>query len=342
MSAGLALLCALSASGPATGTAPDATGTAPAATGAAPAAGAATTTRPSLPEATPLALDVQVQPEEVALGDHIHVRIAVTHEPRDVYSLPDFDPSPLSVPQGAQEVFARREEAGGSARTIFEMTLADYTTTEPRLPDLTLHVSGPAGERVLNLRGRPLRFKSLLRDDAAAAHAREPKPPQALFVRSFLWLYLLLGVGALAAALLLWRRLRKHGARPKIAAPAPPLPHELALQRLQALRRDAPWSRGQGRAAIFTLSEVVRAYLGARLAFNALDLTSDELLEALGRTRLAGLDLGELQGELRWEDLVKFAKVEPSPEECLRGIGRAEALVRHTRPAPAEGPGAAA
>jgi hypothetical protein len=35
---------------------------------------------------------------------------------------------------------------------------------------------------------------------------------------------------------------------------------------------------------------------------------------------------------VRWEDLVKFAKLEPSAEECLRGLDRAESLIRHTRP----------
>ena len=76
----------------------------------------------------------------------------------------------------------------------------------------------------------------------------------------------------------------------------------------------------------------MRGYLGARLHFNALDLTSEEFLEELHRRRLIGLDLGELTEEVRWEDLVKFAKLEPSAEECLRAIARSESMVRHTRP----------
>ena len=92
-----------------------------------------------------------------------------------------------------------------------------------------------------------------------------------------------------------------------------------------------PWQRGEGRAAIFRLSEIVRGYLGERLSFNALDLTSEEFLQALRERRLMGIDLAELTEEVRWEDLVKFAKLEPSGEECLRGISRAESMIRHTR-----------
>src|SRR5919204_338236 len=99
-----------------------------------------------------------------------------------------------------------------------------------------------------------------------------------------------------------------------------------------ARRRDAPWARGQGRAAIFALSEIVRGYLGARLHFNALDLTSEEFVAELRRRRLIGLDLASLIEEVRWEDLVKFAKLEPTAEECARGIDLAESLIRHTRP----------
>jgi hypothetical protein len=55
-----------------------------------------------------------------------------------------------------------------------------------------------------------------------------------------------------------------------------------------------------------------------------------------------GLDLAELTEELRWEELVKFAKLEPTAEECLRGISRAESMVRHTRPLRALQPGAKA
>ena len=97
----------------------------------------------ALPEATPLGLDVQVAPEQVSLGEHVLVRIAVDHESRDVYSLTGFDPSPLAVPQGTPPMKVHREELPeGHARTVFELTLADYGTVEPRVPDLTLHVTG--------------------------------------------------------------------------------------------------------------------------------------------------------------------------------------------------------
>ncbi len=103
------------------------------------------------------------------------------------------------------------------------------------------------------------------------------------------------------------------------------------MARLVALKQRRPWVRGLGRAAVFELSEIVRAYLGRRLQFDALDLTTEELLAELHRRRLLGLDLAELSGELSWQDLVKFAKAEPSAHDCEGAIDRAASLVDRTR-----------
>ena len=287
------------------------------------------------PEATPIALDVQVAPEEVSLGDHLLVRIAVDHDARDVYALPGFDPAPLAVPPGAPPPRVHREEVSGHARTVFEFALADYGTVTPRLPDLTLQVTGPDGERALHLRGRPLKFRSLLKEEGAGADDQAhhgPKPPVPVLVRSLLWLWILLGLAVLAAAAFFLRYLMKKKQLPKEKLLTIAEADDLALQQLSALKAEAPWKRGDGRAAIFRLSEIVRAYLGARLKFNALDLTSEEFFAALQRHRLMGLDLAELAAEVRWEDLVKFARLEPTADECLRGLTRAESMVRHTRP----------
>src|SRR5438067_6352751 len=193
----------------------------------------------------------------------------------------------------------------------------------------------PAGPARLRVRRRPRNVRSRVQEEGQAspepAHYG-PKPPVAVMVRSFLWVWLL-GALALAVALfLLRRRLASLWRRRERDTLAKPFFDDLALERLWALRTEASWTRGRGRAAIFALSEIVRAYLGARLQFNALDLTSEEFVAELHRRRLIGLDLAALIEEVRWEDLVKFAKLEPTAEEWLRGIDIAEWLLRPTRP----------
>src|SRR5207245_1078674 len=103
-----------------------------------------------------------------------------------------------AVPPGAPQPRSHREELGnGKARTVFELTLADYGTLEPRVPDLLLAVSGPDGPRQLQVRGRPLKFRSLVQEEGQASPERAhhgPKPPVGVMVRSFLWVWLLGGL----------------------------------------------------------------------------------------------------------------------------------------------------
>ena len=41
--------------------------------------------------------------------------------------------------------------------------------------------------------------------------------------------------------------------------------------------------------------------------------------------------MAALEEQLSWEDLVKFARVEPSAEECLAAIDASSALVERTQ-----------
>ena len=76
---------------------------------------------------------------------------------------------------------------------------------------------------------------------------------------------------------------KRQGRRSPRRLPPPPGAPEARSGRADSaeLRQRAPWDKGEGRAAIFELSEIVRVYLGKQLAFNAIDLTSEELLHAL-------------------------------------------------------------
>jgi hypothetical protein len=293
---------------------------------------AATAAAPeAAPAAHPFALVATPDKEEVALGEPFSVAIRVEHPALDVYALPEpLAVEPLSL-RGAPAV--ARTTKGDRAETTFTLPLANLKSLEPHLPALALRVDGPEGVRQVTVPELPVRLRSLVAEERAAnpeqAH-HGPKPPVPVLVRSFLWAWLLGGLLLCVVAFFVAREVRRRRAlRPALVAP-PPTPEEEAMARLVALKQRRPWDRGQGQAAVFELSEIVRAYLGRRLSFDALDLTSEELLATLHRRRILGLDLLELSGELSWQDLVKFAKAEPTAEECERAIDRAASLVDRT------------
>jgi hypothetical protein len=286
----------------------------------------------SVAQAQPIHVDAHVDKERIALGDPFTLTIVVEHPALDTYALPaTLSVAPLSLRGPPQ---TSRAKSGDHVRTTFTIPLADYRMLEPQIPALTLAVDGPEGPRELTLPPHPLELRSLVAEERAPTPDRAhhgPKPPVPVLVRSYLWAWLLGGAAVAALGVYAWSRYRRHRAA-LLSTPPPPLtPEEEAMGRLAALKRRAPWERGLGRAAVFELSEIVRDYLGKRLQFPALDLTTDEVVEELKRRRILGLDLAGLRDDFAWQDLVKFAKAEPAPEDCVHAIDRAAALVDRAR-----------
>ncbi|HYR19961.1 MAG TPA: hypothetical protein VEQ15_10750 [Myxococcales bacterium] len=284
------------------------------------------------PAAHPFALSARPDKAEVTLGEPFTITIRIEHAALDVVALPEPLPvEPLAL-RGAP--IAARATNGDRAETTFTVPLVVLKSLEPHLPALALVVDGPEGARQLTVPETPIRLRSLVAEERAPnpeqAH-HGPKPPVPVLVRSFLWAWVLGGLLVLVAGILFLREARRRRALRPAPVPPAPTPEEEAMARLFALKQRRPWDRGQGRAAVFELSEIVRAYLGRRLRFDALDLTSEEVLAELRRRRLLGLDLMEVSEELSWQDLVKFARAEPSASDCERAIDRAASLVDRTR-----------
>jgi hypothetical protein len=80
------------------------------------------------------------------------------------------------------------------------------------------------------------------------------------------------------------------------------------------------------------VNDAVREYLGARFGFDGLESTTDETIAALRRVPRFVLPIAELASFLQQCDLVKFADMTPSLEECQRALTDAEHVVRATMP----------
>ncbi|MGZ3422388.1 MAG: hypothetical protein ACXVEE_31275 [Polyangiales bacterium] len=133
-------------------------------------------------------------------------------------------------------------------------------------------------------------------------------------------------LAAIAFAVVMIRR------RPK-PLPPPPRPKPswtIALEQIRVARNDL--AAGAIGMKLFhdRLSDAVRAHLGASLHFDALELTTDEMLARLKRVRSPMFPLADVERFLRECDLVKFAGVIPSPDEADETARQAESLVRAT------------
>jgi hypothetical protein len=157
-------------------------------------------------------------------------------------------------------------------------------------------------------------------------------------------------IGLVVGALVAWW-VRKQLKKPvPEAEPIRRLPWEEAFEEIARLRASIDYAEaprddrggapapGTSRAELYdAVSDTVRKYLGARygfsgLGFDGLETTSDEMMAILKRVRPAVPELAKIRGFLDECDLVKFARVDPTPFACKDALDVAESIVTLTMP----------
>ncbi len=140
---------------------------------------------------------------------------------------------------------------------------------------------------------------------------------------------LLLIIAAIAVFYYLKKRPKKVVEVKEVKAAVPE--HELALQKLQALRYKKLWQQEQVKLYHSELSDIVREYLEKRYLIKALEQTSGEILSSLRSAEMQDDDRTKLRQILTLADLVKFAKEQPLPADNERSMENAVSFVEHTK-----------
>jgi hypothetical protein len=282
----------------------------------------------------PLSVDRQVIPQKVRLGEPFVYRVTVHHPPAERWELRT--PRELG---GYELIEQSRTRSDGKAEstTTYLLKMALFELGSHVLPTLTFDVVDASGAGVARIDGPDIEAKSSLPKDADQIGAKlaDIKPNEDVPVRSWRLLWWL--AGALAAAALVWLAVRFFRARPRRPALGPPtLPvEERTLQALAALEAQGLPERGLQREFHFRLNGLVRAYLGERFGFDALECTSGELLREVERRSLPGVDPDKLGEFVDQCDVARYARGEVPVPACAEALGFARTLVQATRPTPA-------
>lgn len=158
----------------------------------------------------------------------------------------------------------------------------------------------------------------------------------------FQWRELLLywpwAVGALVVAglvaLFIFLK-RKYWRKAEAADNLPDAPAEpcevTALRDLERIKGEKLWMRNQVKAYYTDLTETLRKYLSSRYGVQTKESTTAEILSQL-RPLMADLpdEAGRLTSILEQADMVKFAKMEPLPDENDKALADAERIVNAT------------
>jgi len=129
----------------------------------------------------------------------------------------------------------------------------------------------------------------------------------------------------------IWYYRKRKKAEPifKISKPKLP-PHEIAMEELEKLRQKKLWQNNKIKEFYTELTEIVRKYIEGRFSINALEMTTDEIMESFKSIDISEDAKGKLRQMLVLADMVKFAKEQPVPTENEQSFNNALDYVQST------------
>ena len=286
-------------------------------------------------------LAIHADRSKVPLGEPFTITLSVISEPATAVTLPAN--LPLAPSFGEVE---RHEESsplpGGEIRRSFRLTIIGLEVGHKTVPPLPIvYVEGGRTGQVTS---EPIPVEVLSVVGEGKEELKPIVPPVAVVMRD--WRPLWIAVGAavgMAIVGLSWasvRRLRRRRPRPTEGAHGvdPRPPEEIALERLRALAGSGMLDVDDRRPFYFAVSEIVRDFLGRRYGFDALELTTAELLERLDRAGGAPAVREPVARWLEATDLVKYAGLAAARGDAERALGEAiEVVEAGRRPEAAHG-----
>ncbi|MDR1556198.1 MAG: hypothetical protein LBS88_04100 [Tannerellaceae bacterium] len=112
----------------------------------------------------------------------------------------------------------------------------------------------------------------------------------------------------------------------------PPLPpHEQAIRELDRIRQQKLWQQGRNKEYYTLLTDVLRNYIAERFGINAMEMTTGEILTIIRRENEADSVYENLKQILQLADFVKFAKMNPLPDENDLSLMNAYLFVNQTK-----------
>ncbi len=119
---------------------------------------------------------------------------------------------------------------------------------------------------------------------------------------------------------------------PEIIRPA----HEIAIEKLTALKAAELWQKGEVKQYQSQLTYIIREYIENRYDKPALESTTSEILSDLKKVNFPETLVPKMREMLQLADMVKFAKANPPEEMHPRLLTYAEEIVATTQHKPTD------
>lgn len=270
--------------------------------------------------AVPPKITAALDRDSIMIGDRFTLTVKVDKDMMQVVEMPEFD----TTQNGGAIEIVRSDAVDTLSRDGRRMTLVKkYTMTSfaagkydlGKIP--VLYVDKNIVDTLYSS-NKLLLEVTTYQIDTAKQDLRDIKAPLKVPVRfgEFSgWLALgLLGLVLLAGIFYIIIRLSKHKPIFGKERPAEP-PHVRAIRELDELHNQKLWQNGKHKLYYTRLTEILREYLHGRFGVSAMEMTTDEILDAIKPLEISDKHRKQIADLLRTADYVKFAKHAPESDE---------------------------
>jgi hypothetical protein len=271
----------------------------------------------------PVKLGVNVTSDTVTVGQRF-IAIIRVHAPKGAtIEFPTASDSASAASATATQLLGKPaiqsvpDTTGTTMSAAYRLAAWDIGLQGFGLPDVVVRLNGQTG--YVSLADRGVFVKSVLPEDSALRVPKPPRPP--IVVPAFNWLPWLIALAALVLAAIIWRVWVWYRRR-QLAPVDPFTAAEREFARIEAM---GLIQTGEPERHAALMSDVMRAYLAARVPDIEPSHTSSELLAAAPEIHVAAKGLGEL---LWRTDLIKFAGLRLTPGEADDVGAAARGIVR--------------
>lgn len=248
---------------------------------------------------------------EILIGDQTDLHLMVTFPKGAHLDWPDIKEGHYITP-GVEVVSVANSDTIGSERNLLKVervyTLTSFNNRLYAIPELEVKVNGKSYKgRTLALKVIAMAVDTLHPNKFYGPKDVQDNPFEWSEWSPWFWLSLLVVLFGLVSAYLFMRLKENKPIITKIRIVRHIPPHQRALKEIEKIKAEKMQASEDQKTYYTKLTDTLRKYIQERFGFNAMEMTSSEILQRLQSAGDKKM-LDELRDLFQTADLVKFAK----------------------------------
>ena len=279
-------------------------------------------------------VEAKIDSTAILIGEQAHISLSVTMNDGDAAQFPMFKPNEMLTP-GVEVLDMTDCDTtkldNNKVKLSRQYTITSFDDTLYYLPPMRVNVGGK------DYQSKNLALK-VLTIEVDTLHPNQYFPPKSVQNNPFDWnewkkpfWMSLLFLALLALAGYLYKRLKEN--KPvisKIRIIRRLLPHQKAMKEIERIKAERIDVSEDQKEYYTRLTDALRTYLEERFGFNAMEMTSGEIVEQLKLVDDQS-KIDELRCLLETADLVKFAKYSTMLNEKDRDMASVVEFIQTTK-----------